>query len=594
MPEISGFLSFEQPSGDQPLFLGVASEAKACADAAASAPKLMPMERRKIELELTGEAFAKSLVGHPAQVTVEIDGVEVCRHLLVAAAHGEAVRLGPLLMSEKVFADFIGTVTFTLTVENEYGVSAVGTCDPVYLQPVPSADNNRLLKMLEAVKQAASLLTQPVNASGAEKTEAKKESDVAEYFSIIERIVGAFARELHYFEKSARFRLQQSTRLTALSRVENVTHRTLEFIATHPEELIETTNPAGIRFQGRRYLPGRTLDVTNKKSFDIYENRCLVGFLKTVLHTAQALEEKMDELFTEEAVEEKGELARAQMRAPLQNLVAAYARCFDIEDAVPLAGLPQPSAVFISSMAYRPFYELMQAWFALKPPAYESLRFYVTVSKSSRLYEYYVLLQLIKAMGAEPEAKWRINWPAFGGRVVRDPICNVFQFQKEAAEVTIFYEPRLSAGIVEEENDIGLVRTMVMECDAYGEPLKDPKSACWTPDFVVRIKEGDRTRYWIADAKYATWPTAVRFYANEAMRKYLLQTSPRRPNETVEGLTLFCGKKLAAESGARSLRNVDANVQRTPTTETFVLTGEEDAARLKPWLDGLLGANLAL
>ncbi len=589
--EISGILSFRPSTGGEPVCLAVAGDEKPPVGSAPSTQTLRATERCQITLELEGNAFAKSLVNHPAQVTVVADGTRIFRHLLMASAHGEAVQLGPLTLPNDGFADFIGTVSLMVTVENEYGVSAVGWSEPVYLQPAPSEDNRRLLEMLKAVKDSASLLTQPVGVPESEKTEAKGgESDVAEYFQLMERIVGAFARDIHYFEKSARFRLQQSTRLTALSRVENVTHRTLEFIATHPEELIETSNPAGILFRGRHYLPGRTLDEINKKSFDIYENRCLIGFLKTVLQTAQQLQETIDDLTADDAAEETAGLPRAAMLAPLQGLVAAYARCFDIEDAAPLAGLPQPSAIFISSMAYRPLYELMQAWFKLKPPAFESLRFYVSVAKSSRLYEYYVLLQLVKAMG-EPQAKWRIDWPAMGGRVERDSICNVFHFQKEAAEVTIYYEPRLSSGMVEEVNDIGLVRTMVAELDSHGEFVKDPKGACYSPDFVIRVKEANRTRYWIADAKYATWPSAVRFYANDAIRKYLLQTSPRRPEDAIEGLTLFCGKKLVNEAGPKSLRNVDADVRRTPVMETFVLGGEEDADTVVQWLNEVVLAG---
>lgn len=549
-----------------------------------SLPIITPVGSPEMLLELEENEFSRSLIQRTVNVSVSTEGTEILRQTGQAVLEKGKVVIGPFFISDGGLSDFLGILCLEVTVTNNFGVAAYGFGQPFFLNPTDNEDNRRLLSILQKVQAAADLLTEPTGSQSAGKEgressrscEKSKKCNIKEYFDTVSRIIAVYSRQHSFFEKSARFRLQQTVRLTALSRVESVTHRTLEFIATHPEELVPTTRLTGIRFRRRPYLPVRTLDEINQKTFDIYENRCLVGFLKTVIETVQTVLRTL-EAHLGKNIDTVQFTGQKDVLLPLQDLYAAYSRLFALNDVPSLIDMPKPSAIFISSLAYRPFFDLMQTWFSLKTPSFESLKFYVRVAKSSRLYEYYVLTKILKFFG-EPESKWRINWPVLSGRPEQEKICNAFLFRRDGKEITVFYEPRIPAGIAKDTDNIGLVRTMMLDYSESGAFLNNPKGAYFTPDFVVRIRKLDETGYtkfWIADAKYSTWPTVLNNYANHVMVKYLLQTSPSNLEDQICGLTLFCGKDHGARPNVMSLRNVDNGVERSTEVDLVTLSGQE-------------------
>ena len=532
-----------------------------------SAPATLKQDGRfDVAVRFEVGAFVSSLVGRTATLRIAIEDTVLLRQTVYPKADSKDVTVDSVCLPEGLMADYIGVVCLQVLLTNDFGVTLSGFTAPFFLQPTDSTDNQRLMGMLKVVQENASLLATPSEKPG------PRGKGAAAYLELMERVVQAYARHHHYFEKSARFRLQQTVKLTSVARVESVTHRTLEYVATHPEELQPAPGTTGIRYQDRFYLPARTIDETQQRSYDIYENRCLVGFLKTVLAAAVAFVNDLGKAGAEVMPKAKGIVTQLQVQ------IAVYSGLFAVTDVGELSVLPQPSPIFISSAAYRPFYELMQAWFEMQKPTAAELTFYVSVSKSSRLYEYFVLTQILKAFGREPDARRILAWPR-SHKQYGETICNEYVFRKEGAEVTVFYEPRISAGTVKSEEDTGLIRTMMLDIGENGAPLADPEGAYFTPDFVVRVKNAAGVRYWVADAKYATLPAAVRNYAADVMLKYLLQMAPRNPAERIEGLTIFCGKDHGAKPLVRSLRNMDAITGRGPTVETVMLCKENNDLR---------------
>ena len=524
-----------------------------------SAPAALKQDGRvAVDITLAPGAFVSSLVGRSAMLRLAIEDTILLRQTVFPSASGKDVKVGPVYLPEGTMTDYIGVVCLQVSLTNDFGVTLTGFTAPCFLRPTDSTDNQRLMGMLKVVQENASLLATPSEKPG------PRGKGATAYLELMERVVQAYARHHHYFEKSARFRLQQAVKLTSVARVESVTHRTLEYVATHPEELQPAPGETGIRYQGRFYLPARTIDETQQRSYDIYENRCLVGFLKTVLSAAAAFVSDLRKTGAEEMPKAKGIVSQLQVQ------LAVYSGLFAVTDVGELSTLPQPSPIFISSAAYRPFYELMQAWFEMQKPTAAELTFYVSVSKSSRLYEYFVLTQVLKAFGREPDTRRIIAWPR-AHKQYGETICNEYVFRNEATEVTVFYEPRISAGTVESEYDTGLIRTMMLDIGENGAPLADSDGAYFTPDFVVRVKDASGVRYWVADAKYATLPAAVRNYAADVMLKYLLQTAPRNPTERIEGLTIFCGKDHGVRPLVRSLRNLEEESGRSPKVEAVAL-----------------------
>lgn len=58
---------------------------------------------------------------------------------------------------------------------------------------------------------------------------------------------------------------------------------TVQYIATHTDELDAVNYNTGIQFNKQFYQPVRTKAVLNVYSYDTYENSVLLGFLQTIV-----------------------------------------------------------------------------------------------------------------------------------------------------------------------------------------------------------------------------------------------------------------------------------------------------------------------
>ena len=596
-PILSGVLHLRPVSGGEGLVLHLAPQPM---DEDGGLVRTRVMKQgvaQEATLEFAPTAFGASLAGRPVRITLSVEDEVVLQQTVVPMARDNGLVAGPIVLPSDAFDDRAGAVGLEVAVENGFGVTAALFAERFSLELADTEDGRRLARMLQRVLAATPKLMPSDAASGlqdaAGEVESAETASTQAFWDRVERVASAYAELHRFFEKSARFRLQQGLRLTTLAHVSSITHRTLEFIATHPEELQPTDRASGIAFGGRHWLPARTVDETHQKTFDIYENRCLVAFLLTVLAAAENALKTLGRLAALDGTEvfatalapvcaEKGAAISL-----LQGLAAAYARFLSLEETTPLTALPEPSALFISSAPYRRLYELMQEWFAAGEPTFSDVRRLIEVSKSSRIYEHYVLALLVDALG-EPVSRRRVTYAGVAKRLTPSSVCNEYVFEQDGREVTLFYEPVVPSGLCE-DTGVGLVRTMTFDFSPQGAPLANPAGAYWTPDYVIRVRDGRGTRYWVADAKYQTWPSFLQNYAQATMAKYLLGTAPRDASESLAGLAIFCGKSHGATNGRRSLRNVDAASSRTPAAEIITLCGQADveAETVQAWVRGL-------
>lgn len=553
-------------------------------------------EPHEVRLQWEAAGFGGSLAGRPVCVRLAVEDEVLVRQTLVPKLAGREVSAGPIVLSAAAFDDRAGVVSLEVTISNEFGVAVVLHAESFVLQLADTREGRRLAGMLRRVLESTPVLLPEDVDTGLKGRLAgtKRETTTADFWRRVENVVATYAQLHHYFEKSARFRLQQSERMTTLSRVSSITHRTLDFIATHPEELLPVENATGILCRGRHWLPVRTVDETHQKSFDIEENRCLVAFLRTVLMAAQEAMKMLGELTSldqsavfQTAVAPLYEEKRSLL-SQLQDLVASYSRGLMLNDATPLTNLPEPSPIFISSSPYRRLYELMRTWFDSRQPGFSDVRGLLTISRSSRIYEHYVLSLLVEALGT-PTSRRRVAYDGAPRRMKASAVFNAFVFERAGKEVTLFYEPLIPAGVRQGGNEVGLVRTMTFDFSPTGDSRSDVAQAYWTPDYVIRVREGQRCRYWVADAKYQTWPSFLEHYAEETIVKYLYATAPQDPGDLMQGLMIFCGKSHGSTVGRRSFRNADVVRDRAPAAEMLTLVGEakRDAQAVKGWVQGL-------
>ena len=75
-----------------------------------------------------------------------------------------------------------------------------------------------------------------------------------------------------------------------LERIQYVTQGTLSYTATHPEYLRQVNSTQGIFIGNRVYQPQKTETVQNTRSYDIYENRVILAFLRNMIDSVQSLQ----------------------------------------------------------------------------------------------------------------------------------------------------------------------------------------------------------------------------------------------------------------------------------------------------------------
>lgn len=62
-----------------------------------------------------------------------------------------------------------------------------------------------------------------------------------------------------------------------------VNQESLRWIACNPDNLVKTDKKTGINFNGHNYMPSKIKTYISKYSYNVYENRVILGFLKNVI-----------------------------------------------------------------------------------------------------------------------------------------------------------------------------------------------------------------------------------------------------------------------------------------------------------------------
>lgn len=73
----------------------------------------------------------------------------------------------------------------------------------------------------------------------------------------------------------------------------------MQYIVQHPEELQQIHHSSGIKIGNFRYQPNKTLITDNEKSYDIYENRVVLGFLLFLLHEIERIQKELSDIISQ-------------------------------------------------------------------------------------------------------------------------------------------------------------------------------------------------------------------------------------------------------------------------------------------------------
>lgn len=386
----------------------------------------------------------------------------------------------------------------------------------------------------------------------------------------IEKTLKTFEQLLPYFRTNAKFELVSQETVDGVGRLTGFSHSTLRHVIEHPEDLVTSSHGTGIRIHNRYYMPRHTLVETKRKTFDLPENRLMLGFLECVTEVLEAEVEavgarrsqlpellKVEDEYVSSAEAIMGVVLKrlknhqSQLEALLSHakrISRQYRQVLPVTPA-PYGETPVPSKVFLTIPAYRLVYQCMCDWQKMGPLHIMDEGLLLTTFERSRLYELFCLFKLIddlRAAGFEITDHKRFVYSARPPHWPQSPVPNTFVLEKRSdgktvSRVTVFYEPFICSPMRPQENGVDLIRTSPFAWEDGVARMTDPQVSFVTPDYVVRLETEDRVRWFIADAKYTEGWNAVSSQTRELLFKYLYSVCPVKEAETIEGLWILYG-----------------------------------------------------
>lgn len=406
-----------------------------------------------------------------------------------------------------------------------------------------------------------------------QRTDSQKELDLQIW--VLQDIVRVYRENIGYFRQSARCRYRFAEQVEHYDGTRVVSGSTLQYIVQHPEQLMRSASATGIRVGKQYFLPGKTLVKEYAPDYDIYENQLVVGFLRSVCRMVRRLRGEiggrtgqfpdkrefengyfLSVAFAFAATKRRLEKIQEQLTSlwkSLEELYQQYRQALQVSERE-VENIPPPSPTLISVYPYRAVYEQMIRWFRLGRYDFGREDFILSMLRSNKLYEYYVLLKLYnymeeKGYHLKKTDSYRYQCPDFSDLNMAGPYgmrCNnTFVFEKDtgSTELTLYYEPVIYSGTDKNagENNLFLFRNLSLSYEK-GETGRN-----YCPDYVLKITKNSCSRYIILDAKFSNRRSVSEYYVRELLFKYLISISVFHPEDRILGLVILNGKSNESE-----------------------------------------------
>lgn len=430
---------------------------------------------------------------------------------------------------------------------------------------------------------------------------------------LAEEIAAIYESSYGYFKANSRFKLEKMSVIERLERIQYVTQGTLSYTATHPEYLRQVNSTQGIFIGNRVYQPQKTETVQNTRSYDIYENRVILAFLRNMIDSVQSLQgyccnllSKIpnDDDYSSEYIYssffmfsetrkmiEDGKTQLEKLSEKFTYLWGMYSDILRIpldQHIVP----PRPTAIFLSVPQYNRIFVRIHQWFSFGIYNFSKEHFMLSFIKISALYESYLLAKFLcyfRDRGYSLESSRRCVYPVSKRwKYKNTSVRNTFVLKNDQKRITLYYQPVIFDTDQRSVNGIGLYRNNSISVYAGNEDDYRQGGHYYVPDFLIKIEENGDSRYMIVDAKFSDYSSVRRYYVKDLVFKYLFSISPIEENELVCGLCIMYGKCKSKERLQTAYDKQILGTEIYPFIEIFPLIEGIDSAGQYEKMDRLL------
>lgn len=357
---------------------------------------------------------------------------------------------------------------------------------------------------------------------------------------IIDEIIKVYEENYGYFSNHKKASVEFNEAIVDVKSMRMVDQESLKWIVCNPDSLIKTDQDSGIVINGRNYIPTKIKTYVSQYSYEVYENKVVLGFLQNVIdyidYQVVGFNKEIIELKnipecilvqlpnTHELtgrcvyIYYKGVIRQfSDKKMLLQEIYYRYEKILECQAEV-IHGIPKLTNTFKHVYYYRLCYECMIKWFDAGDYTFDHINYLFKLKTLSRIFEYFCLIKLQAALvqcGYTFQGADKITYSLH-----EDTECinNQYIFSGNGYELRLLYEPFIWVNKVNER--VNLYST------GYNF-LKSKWSNKWTPDFILKISGRYKEYYYILDAKYSNAYNVKKRSMPELVLKYGTQIASK-------------------------------------------------------------------
>ena len=265
---------------------------------------------------------------------------------------------------------------------------------------------------------------------------------LSSYIQLLEQVIACYKNNFAYFKTQGKHTIKRTEVLVPYEKVKQISRDSFNWILQNADQLAAVPYTSGIQFHGKNFLPYQVRTDASRKSWNVYENRVIIGFLNTALLNAKQVSAEFDrDVLNEERVISRihGSFPK-EYRAPiitikslqisfcrillkklnclidtLQSVGKQYSSLFDVQPLV-LNTLPRKTNTFCEIKPYAQVFEIIVRWFRYGEYSLEKERLILQVKTLDKLFEYYCLLRLLKLLADNGYQKANVKEPVLSQR----------------------------------------------------------------------------------------------------------------------------------------------------------------------------------
>lgn len=365
---------------------------------------------------------------------------------------------------------------------------------------------------------------------------------LSSYIQLIQQVVSCYRSNFAYFKMQGKHTIEQSSILLPYEKVRMLSNGSLDWIVQNADQLAPVQNKTGIEYKGKYFLPYNIKTNSKKKSWNVYENRVIIGFLYTVLLNAeQVYDEYNKDILNEDRIITKihGSFPK-EYYAPIitiKSLQISYGRVllkkllciinelksirrlyntlFNVPELV-IVKMPRKTGTFCEIKPYLQVFEIIVRWFNYGEYSLAKERLILHIKTLDKLFEYYCLLCILKMLADNGYQQSDDKEPVYKHHYVladndyqnEKDVANTYKLSNGNVLVTVYYQPVISAENF--ENEISLFRT-----------TKTTRKNYYTPDFVLKFSNDKQNEeYVVFDSKFSSRENIKKYSLDEVILKY--------------------------------------------------------------------------